>query len=237
MFIREELVVEHHVIVTSVQMIENIGDGDSSIVLQELAVVKERIIAIKRFIKSKNDSLSEDLVAKHKENESGDGKGAKSVSNEFVLQQLQSRDGKLPESSFSDVLNGEVSCDKTVEMNTCPKNLFKMNMNLLMESSPKDNAGFDFDNTQNHSLNDMVRTEREDIHLDELVFQNGDQVLNMTDFVQGENYENYVHVDQTPVEQQYEVWLLVLQLVCLLTKFYPMPAHHYVVLSKAPVII
>ncbi|GKE35031.1 hypothetical protein Tco_1454353 [Tanacetum coccineum] len=71
MFIREELVVEHHAIY-------------------------------------KNDSLSEDLVAKHKEfvhkeNESGDGKmaesaisdvcisevyGAKSVSNEFVLQQL-----------------------------------------------------------------------------------------------------------------------------------------------------
>ncbi|GKA90556.1 phospholipase-like protein [Tanacetum coccineum] len=75
----QEHVVEHHAIVTSVQMIENVGDGDSSIVLQELAAVKERIIAIERFIKSKNDSLLEDLVAKHKEfvhkeNESGDGK-------------------------------------------------------------------------------------------------------------------------------------------------------------------
>nr|GFD36941.1 hypothetical protein [Tanacetum cinerariifolium] len=41
----------------------------------------------------------------------GEVSGAKSVSNKFVLQQPQSCNGKLPESSLSDVLNGEFSCD------------------------------------------------------------------------------------------------------------------------------
>nr|GEW72137.1 hypothetical protein [Tanacetum cinerariifolium] len=96
-----------------------------------LAAVKERITAIETFLKYKNEFVSGDSVAMHKEfvhkeNESVDGKmtesaiscvligevsGAKSVSNKFVLQQLQSRNGKLPESSLSDVLNGEFSCD------------------------------------------------------------------------------------------------------------------------------
>ncbi|GJW70973.1 reverse transcriptase domain-containing protein [Tanacetum coccineum] len=73
---------------------------------------------------------------------------------------------------------------------------------LFTESQVNDNAGFDFDNIENHSLNDMVRTGTEDIHLDELLSENGDQVLNTTDVVEGEKYENDVHVDQSLVEQK-----------------------------------
>ncbi|GJW26010.1 hypothetical protein Tco_0039821 [Tanacetum coccineum] len=128
------LVAEHHAIKERVQIIENVADVDPSIVLQQLAVVKERIIGTETFIKYKNEFVPEDSVAKHKqfvhkENESADGKmaesaiscvligevfGAKSVSNEFVLQQLKSRDGKLPESEIINVLIGEASCDKFV---------------------------------------------------------------------------------------------------------------------------
>ncbi|GKB77352.1 hypothetical protein Tco_0944247 [Tanacetum coccineum] len=120
--------------------------------------------------------------------------GAKFVSNEFVLQQLQSLDGKLPESSLSDVLNGEFSLRHVI--------------NLLMNTN--DNAGFDFDNIENHSLNDMVRTGTEDIHLDEFLFENRDQLLNTTDVVEGEKYENDVHVDQSPVEQKCQEMALYL---------------------------
>ncbi|GJX48526.1 putative reverse transcriptase domain-containing protein [Tanacetum coccineum] len=131
--------------------------------------------------------------------------GAKSVSNEFVLQQLKSRDGKLPESSLSDlpeseiinVLIGEASCDKFVPAycngqssklyysdpkdypSSCMTQLlqvavpdqpstqmvvdYSMDLNLpnfnesFTESQVNDNAGFDFENIENHSLNDMSR--------------------------------------------------------------------------------
>nr|GEV62133.1 transposase, MuDR, MULE transposase domain protein [Tanacetum cinerariifolium] len=64
LFTSEELVAEYHSITTSVQLIENVGDGDPSIVLKELAAVKQKMNAIERFIKFKNDNLSEDSVAK-----------------------------------------------------------------------------------------------------------------------------------------------------------------------------
>ncbi|GJU52346.1 phospholipase-like protein [Tanacetum coccineum] len=184
-----------------------------------LAAVKERTTAIETFLKYKNESVSEDLVAKHKEfvhkeNESVDGKmaesaiscvligevsGAKSMSNEFVLQQLQSCDRKLPEGSLSNVLNGEFSCDINRPNEHMSEEFVE---NELESGDGKDNVGFDFDNIENHSLNDMVRTGTEDIHLDELLSENGDQLLSTTDVVEGEKYENGVHVDQSPVEQK-----------------------------------
>ncbi|GJY46343.1 hypothetical protein Tco_0435406, partial [Tanacetum coccineum] len=141
----EEL-VEYHSITTSVKLIENVGDGDPSIILKETAV-KQRINAIERFIKSRNDNMSGDSVAKQsveKEIESSGGKPDSAILNVFIgeiscenlvqeqLQvQLQSRDmciqsignqyvqhplespnGKRPQSSISDVLNGELSFDK-----------------------------------------------------------------------------------------------------------------------------
>ncbi|GKG60858.1 hypothetical protein Tco_0614420, partial [Tanacetum coccineum] len=60
------LVAEHHAIKERVQIIENVADVDPSIVLQQLAVVKERITGIETFIKYKNESVSEDSVVKHK---------------------------------------------------------------------------------------------------------------------------------------------------------------------------
>nr|GFC57335.1 hypothetical protein [Tanacetum cinerariifolium] len=70
------------------------------------------------------------------------------------------------------------------------------------ESQVNDNAGFDFDNIENHSLNDMARTRIEDIHLDELLSENEDQLLNTTYVVDGEKCENDVHVDQSLVDQK-----------------------------------
>ncbi|GKD85445.1 transposase, MuDR, MULE transposase domain protein, partial [Tanacetum coccineum] len=99
----------------------------------KLAAVKQRMNAIERFIKSRNDNLSEDSVAKQsveKEIESSDGKPDSAISNVFigeiscqnlVKEQLQSRDMCIqsftnqfrPESSISDVLNGELSIVET----------------------------------------------------------------------------------------------------------------------------
>ncbi|GJS77492.1 hypothetical protein Tco_0727373 [Tanacetum coccineum] len=231
MFTREELVVEHHAIITSVQLIENVGDGDPSFVVKELAAVKKMIFSIEKFIKSKNDDMSEDSMAKQfvpKELESADGKPQSSISNvfigevscdkfvpnlydgessknddisedlvakQFVQKELESADGKLPQSAISDVLNGEVSCDKFVHnlydgkssklYYTDPKeypsssmtqllqvavpdqpstqmvtdNLMDFNLSNLnesfTESQVNDNAGIDFDNTENPSLEDM----------------------------------------------------------------------------------
>nr|GEW39395.1 hypothetical protein [Tanacetum cinerariifolium] len=111
-FTSEELVAEYHSITASVQLIENVGDDDPSIILKELDAIKQRMNATERFIKFRNDNLSEDLVAKQfveKEVKSFDGK---SIGNQFVQHPLESPNGKRPESSVSDVLNGEVSFDK-----------------------------------------------------------------------------------------------------------------------------
>nr|GFC03385.1 hypothetical protein [Tanacetum cinerariifolium] len=136
---------------------------------------------------------------------------------EFVHKENEYAGGKLPESSLSDVLNGEFSCDISrpnehtsedfVEnelesgdgklyysdhkdyTSSCMTQLlqeavpdqpqmvvdYSMDLNLpnfnesFTESQVNDNAGFDFDNNENHSLNDMVRTKTQDIHLDELL--------------------------------------------------------------------
>ncbi|GJW85178.1 transposase, MuDR, MULE transposase domain protein [Tanacetum coccineum] len=201
MFTKEELVAEHHAIKERVKIIENLADADPSIVLLQLAAVKERITAIETFLKYKNESMSEDSMAKSAIScvLIGEVSDAKSVSNEYVLQQLQSRDGKLPESSLLDVLNGEFSCDINRPNEHMSEEFVE---NELESCDGKDNAGFDFDNIENHSLNDMVRIGTEDIHLDELLSENGDQVLNTTDVVEGEKYENDVHVDQSLVEQK-----------------------------------
>ncbi|GJV39447.1 hypothetical protein Tco_1417887 [Tanacetum coccineum] len=60
LFRSDDLVAGYHSITTCVQLLENVGDGDPSIVLKELDVVKQRTNSIERFIKSRNDNLSED---------------------------------------------------------------------------------------------------------------------------------------------------------------------------------
>nr|GEW32039.1 hypothetical protein [Tanacetum cinerariifolium] len=81
----------------------------------------------------------------------------------------------VPKNSLSDILNGEFSCD----INRPNEHMFEEFIENKFECGDgNDNASFDFDNTENHSLNDMVRTETEDIHLDELLSENGDQLLN-----------------------------------------------------------
>ncbi|GJS27139.1 transposase, MuDR, MULE transposase domain protein [Tanacetum coccineum] len=97
LFTSEELVAEYHSITTTVQLIENVGDGDPSIVLKELAAVKQRMNAIERFIKSRNDNLSEDSVAK-----------------QSVEKEIESSDGKA-DSAISNVLIGEISCQNLVQ--------------------------------------------------------------------------------------------------------------------------
>nr|GEX96342.1 phospholipase-like protein [Tanacetum cinerariifolium] len=68
-------------------------DGDPSIVLKDFTAGKQRMNAIKRFIKSRNDNLSEDLVVKQsveKEIESSDGKEMSMYVNEVnVVNQNQ----------------------------------------------------------------------------------------------------------------------------------------------------
>ncbi|GKA22033.1 hypothetical protein Tco_0707995, partial [Tanacetum coccineum] len=73
------------------------GDGDPSIVLKELDVVKQRMNAIERFIKLKNDNLSEDSVVK-----------------QYVEKEIESSDGK-PDSAILDVFIGEISCENLVQ--------------------------------------------------------------------------------------------------------------------------
>ncbi|GKA87441.1 hypothetical protein Tco_0809205 [Tanacetum coccineum] len=125
LFTSEELVAEYHSITTTVQLIENVGDGDPSIVLKELAAVKQRMNVIELFIKSRNDNLLEDSVAKQyveKEIEFSDGKADSAISNVLIgeiscqnlfQEQLQCRD-MLGESEIINVLTSQVSCDKYV---------------------------------------------------------------------------------------------------------------------------
>nr|GEY55989.1 phospholipase-like protein [Tanacetum cinerariifolium] len=96
-FISKELVVEYHSITTSVQLIENVGDGDPSNVLKELAAVKQMMNAIERFIKSRNDNFLEDSVAK-----------------QSVEKEIKSSNGK-PDSAISNVFIGEISCENLVQ--------------------------------------------------------------------------------------------------------------------------
>nr|GFC38934.1 hypothetical protein [Tanacetum cinerariifolium] len=123
LFTSEELVAEYHSITTSVQLIENVRNGDPLIVLKELDAVKQMMNATERFIKSRNDNLSEDSVAKQsveKEIKSSDGKEDNAISNvligeiscqNLVQEQLQSRD--MMKSSISDVFHGELSVVET----------------------------------------------------------------------------------------------------------------------------
>ncbi|GJZ26164.1 hypothetical protein Tco_0570417 [Tanacetum coccineum] len=96
--------------------------------------------------------------------------------------------------------------------NSMDLNLPNLNKSFT-ESQVNDNVGFDFDNTENHSLEGMVRTGKEEIHEDELASENGEEGVNKSDFVEGENFDNDkieevnfidVHVDQTPTKQKSE---------------------------------
>nr|GEW17336.1 phospholipase-like protein [Tanacetum cinerariifolium] len=160
-FTSVELVAKYHSITISVQLIENVRDGNPSIVLKELATVKQMMNDIERFVKSRNDNLLEDSVAK-------------------------------PESAISDVFIGEISCENLVEKqlqsrDMCIQSIGNQFVQHPLESpNRKECAGFDFDNTDNYSLFDMVKTEEEEIHLDGLEKVDDPFV-------------------QTPVKQNYEV--------------------------------
>nr|GEU67269.1 transposase, MuDR, MULE transposase domain protein [Tanacetum cinerariifolium] len=212
MYTSEELVAEYHSTTTSVKLIENVRGGDQSIVLKELAAVKQRMNAIERFIKSKSDNMSEDLVAKQSvekrlkllverpessisdvlNGELSFDKNICNISqvesskNEALSEEIdpkeydknvhESGDGKVSEGEIINVLTGKVSCDKYVggfydgessklyytDHKECPS----LAMTQLIEAS--EYAGFDFDNTENDSLSDMVKIGKEEIHLDGL---------------------------------------------------------------------
>ncbi|GJS22328.1 transposase, MuDR, MULE transposase domain protein [Tanacetum coccineum] len=172
-FTSEDLVAEYHSITTSVQLLENVGDGDPSILLKEIAAVKQRMTAIERFIKSRNDNLSEDSVAKQsveKEIEYSDGKPDSAISNVFigetscqnlVQEQLESRDmcihsignqfvqrplespkGKRPESSISDVLNGDLSVVETSKNEALSEEFDPKEYNKNVDESGDGNVTF-----------------------------------------------------------------------------------------------
>ncbi|GJV36425.1 hypothetical protein Tco_1408902 [Tanacetum coccineum] len=143
------------------ELIENLGDGDPSIVLKELDVVKQRINATEIFIKSRNDNLSEDSVAK-----------------QSVEKEIESSNGKA-DSAISNVLIGEISCQNLVQEHLQSRNMCIQSItNQIVQhplESPKGNlsqvneyAEFDFDNPENDSLSVMVKTGEEEIHLDGL---------------------------------------------------------------------
>ncbi|GJY86661.1 phospholipase-like protein [Tanacetum coccineum] len=87
------------------ELLKNVGDGDPSIILKELAIVKQRMNAIERFIKSRNDNLSEDLVAK-----------------QSVEKEIESFDGKA-DSAISNVIIGEISCQNLVKEQLQSRNM------------------------------------------------------------------------------------------------------------------
>nr|GEX06650.1 hypothetical protein [Tanacetum cinerariifolium] len=134
-------------------------DGDPSIVLKELVAVKQKMNAIERFIKSRNDNLSKDSMAK-----------------QSAEKEIESSNGKRPESLIPDVLNGQVSCEKYVGgfydcessklYYTDPKEYPSSSMTQLLQAA--EYAEFNFDNTENDSLSDMVKIGEEEIHLDGL---------------------------------------------------------------------
>nr|GEV59713.1 hypothetical protein [Tanacetum cinerariifolium] len=144
----EELVAEYHSITTSVKLIENVGDGDPSTVLKELVVVKKMMNVIERFIKSRNDNILEDSVAKQSVEKEIESSGGKPIGDQSVQHPLKSPNRKRPESSISDVLNGELSFDKktrniyhdesskneALSEKLIPRNMIRIYMNLVMES-------------------------------------------------------------------------------------------------------
>ncbi|GJX44800.1 phospholipase-like protein [Tanacetum coccineum] len=228
----DELVVEYHSITIIVQLIENVGDGDPSIVLKELAAVKQRMNPDSAISDVFIGEIScENLVQEQLQSRD---MCIQSIGNQFVQHPLESPNGKRPEISISyvfngeeydknvyesgdgkvseseiiNVLTGEVLCDKCVGgfydgessklYYTDPKEYSSSSMTQLLqaavpeqtssqmlvytpvdlnlpnlnesftESQVNEYAGFDFDNTDNDSLSDMVKTGEEEIHLDGL---------------------------------------------------------------------
>ncbi|GJR71667.1 hypothetical protein Tco_0084032 [Tanacetum coccineum] len=91
MFTRDELIAEHHAIITSVQFIETVTVGDPSFVVKELVAAQSAIsdvfigeVSCDKFGRNiydgeslKNDDMCEDSMANkfvHKEVKAGDGK-------------------------------------------------------------------------------------------------------------------------------------------------------------------
>ncbi|GKF03899.1 hypothetical protein Tco_0034567 [Tanacetum coccineum] len=109
--------------------------------------------------------------------------------------------GKASDSEIINVLTGQVSCVKYVGgfyecessklYYTDPKEYPSLSMTQLLEA-----AEYDFDNPENDSLSDMVKTREEEIHLD------GSKTVDHT-FV------------QTPDKQNSEVCLVLYFLSCI----------------------
>nr|GEW06790.1 hypothetical protein [Tanacetum cinerariifolium] len=246
LFTSEELVAEYHSITTSVQLIENVGDGDPSIVLKELAAIKQKMNAIERFIKFRNDNLSEDSVAKqsvkkklnllirlptklfntqlnllkerieslisdvfHSELLVVETSKNEALSEEFDPKEYDknvddSGVGKASESKIINVLTGQVSCGKYVGgfyeyeslrlYYTDSKEYLSSSMTQLLQAA--EYTEFDFDNPENDSLSDMVKTGEEEIHLDGLETVDDP-------FVQTPNKQNYeVNENQPPSSEK-----------------------------------
>ncbi|GJY71805.1 phospholipase-like protein [Tanacetum coccineum] len=153
---------------------------------QELAAVKKMMNAIERFIKSRNDNLTEDSVAKQsveKEIESSDGKPDSAISDVFIgeisyenllQEQLQSRDMCIQSTGNQFVQyplespNGKNEAlfeDLTQEYATNVHESGDGNRITSQFNYFYEYAGFDFDNTDNDSLSDMLKTGEEEIHL------------------------------------------------------------------------
>ncbi|GJS27998.1 putative ribonuclease H-like domain-containing protein [Tanacetum coccineum] len=244
----KEILAEHHVIKTSVKLIESVGDGNIAFVVKELENVKKRLFCIQKFLKLPNDVMSDDYVAK----------------------ELESVDAK-PQSVISEVLNREVSCDKFVpslydgessklyyidpkdyppssmtqllHVELCDPPSTQMVANNEMDFSlpnlnesfteSQNNVGFDFDNIDNHSLDDMVTTGEEDIDQVELASDIGEQGVTNLDLHIEENcvadkIQEDIVIDQTPTKEQCEEKALYLTEVNVVNENEPPPAHKVV---------
>ncbi|GJV58003.1 hypothetical protein Tco_1459008, partial [Tanacetum coccineum] len=99
---------------------------------------------------------------------------------------------EYPFSSMTQLLQVAVPDQPSTQMVT--DNLMDFNLSNLNESFTEfqvnDNAGIDFDNTKNHSLEDMVRIGKEEIDEDELAYDIGEEGVNKSNFVEGEKFEN-----------------------------------------------
>nr|GEX06022.1 hypothetical protein [Tanacetum cinerariifolium] len=107
LFTSEELVAEYHSITTSVQLIENVGDGDPLIFLKELAAVKQDSAISNVLI---GEISCQNLV---KEQLQSRDMCIQSITNQIVRHPLESPKGKRTESSISDVFHSELSVVET----------------------------------------------------------------------------------------------------------------------------
>ncbi|GKE35861.1 hypothetical protein Tco_1455183 [Tanacetum coccineum] len=93
LFTSQELVAEYHSITTSVRLIENVGDGDTSIADSAISNVLISEISYQNLVQEQLQSR--DMCIQ-------------SITNHIVQHPLESPKGKRTESSISDVFHGEL---------------------------------------------------------------------------------------------------------------------------------